>query len=591
MHSTRTRGATSGHPRLGRNRRLLAMPGLVVGVAAVGAAAPDAAAQVDVVTRASVDSTGAQANQNSISSGFAISADGRFVAFESSAWNLVPGDLNHATDVFVHDRRTGATVRVSVGSANQEADEECLGPALSADGRFFAFTSRATNLVDDDTNGMADVFVRDRDPDGDGVFDEDNGVTSRMSVDSNGLQGDSDSGGVSISGDGRFVAFDSLATNLVAGDANGAIDVFVHDRATGTTSRVSVSSEGLEGDRYSQSAEISADGRFVAFDSESDNLVPNDVNGLRDVFLRDRVDGVTELVSVSSASLQGNSSSGAPAISADGRIVAFTSNSTNLVVPDTNGDLDVFVRDRMAGTTTRANSDSSGVQGNYGAIFAAISGNGRFVTFASDAGNLIANDTNETGDVFIHDVVTGETFAVSVNPAGTVADSSSFGHSALSFDGKSVVFSSSAADLVAGDTNGYTDVFVDDRSAFATWNSYGDGGAGTLCVPVLVPEWRPVLGSRLTVDVGNSSNSYTVGAMFLGFEQTAIRSSWGGDLLVVPAITQLVGLSPLGASLFGDLPDDESLIGLSIDLQVIEVDPGAAKGMSFTPGLELLLGR
>jgi hypothetical protein len=567
------------------------MTGLVAGAAAVVVVAPDAAAQVDVVTRASVDSTGIQANQNSISGGFAISADGRFVAFESSAWNLVPGDLNHATDIFVHDRLSGATVRVSVGSSNSEADEECLGPAMSAEGRFVAFTSRATNLVDDDTNGTADVFVRDRDPDGNGVFDEDNGVTSRMSVDSNGVQGDLSSGGPSISADGRLVSFDSSATNLVAGDTNGATDVFVHDRATGATTRVSLSSEGLEGNRYSQSAQISGNGRFVTFDSESDNLVPNDVNGFGDVFIRDLVDDVTELVSVDSFSLQGNSTSSAPVISADGRIVAFTSNATNLVVPDTNGDLDVFVRDRIAGTTTRANSDSSGVQGNYGAIFAAISGNGRFVAFASDAENLIANDTNDKGDEFIHDVVTGETFAVSVNPAGAVADSASFGYSALSFDGRSVVFSSSAADLVAGDTNGYTDVFVDDRSAYATWNSYGDGHAGTLGIPSLAPGRRPVLGSRFTVEVENSSSIYTIGAVFIGFEQTAIPSSWGGDLLLVPVITQLVGLSPWGASLFGDLPDDASLIGFPIDLQAMELDAGAEKGMSFTPGLELVLGR
>jgi Tol biopolymer transport system component len=567
------------------------MTGLVVGAAAVGAAAPDAAAQFDVVTRASVDSTGTQANQHSNSNGISISADGRFVAFESSAWNLVARDLNQTSDIFVHDRRTGTTVRVSVNSAGTEADDASFFPALSADGRFVAFASRAANLVGDDTNGMADVFVRDRDPDGNGVFDEDDGVTSRVSVASNGVQGDLGSSGPSISSDGRFVAFDSSATNLVSGDSNGATDVFVHDRETGATIRASLSSEGLEGDRYSQSAQISADGRFVAFESESDNLVPDDVNGFRDVFLRDRIVDLTELVSVDSASLQGDGPSGAPVISADGGVVAFTSSATNLVVPDNNGDVDVLVRDRIAGTTTRANADSSGIQGNFGAIYTAISGNGRFVAFASDAENLIASDTNDKGDEFIHDVVTGETFAVSVDPAGAVANSASFGYSALSFDGKAVAFSSSATDLVAGDTNGYTDVFVDDRSAYATWNSYGDGHAGTLGIPALAPGWRPVLGSRLTVDVGNSSLDYTVGAMFIGFEQTAIRSSWGGDLLVEPVITQLVGLSPWGANLYGDLPNDESLIGFSIDLQAIEVDAGAAEGMSFTQGLELLLGR
>jgi hypothetical protein len=305
-----------------------------------------------------------------------------------------------------------------------------------------------------------------------------------------------------------------------------------------------------------------------------------------------QVDVVTR-ASVDSTGAQANQHSNPDgfAITADGRFVAFTTNATNLVAPDTNGDVDVLVRDRIAGTTTRANADGSGIQGNYGAIDTAISGNGRFVAFASDAENLIANETNDRGDEFIHDVVTGETFALSVNPTGAVANGASFGDSALSFDGKSVVFSSFATDLVAGDTNGYTDVFVDDRSAEATWNSHGDGHTGTLGIPTLAQGWRPVLGRRFTVEVGNSSSIYTVGAMFIGFEQTVIRSSSGGDLLVVPTITPLVGLAPWGTSLFGDLPDDESLIGFSLDLQAIEVDPGTAKGMSFTQGLELQLGR
>ncbi|GAG36814.1 unnamed protein product, partial [marine sediment metagenome] len=209
----------------------------------------------------SVDSAGNQADGFSTLS--AISTDGRFVAFVSAASNLASGDTNGQSDVFVHDRQTGATERVSVDSAGSQADGGSETPAISADGRFVVFVSAASNLVPGDTNGQSEVFVHDRQT----------GATEQVNVDSAGNQADGSSEAPAISGDGRFVAFVSAASNLVPGDTDGQTEIFVHDRRTGATERVSVDSAGNQGDDGSGAPAISADGRFVAFASTGTNLV------------------------------------------------------------------------------------------------------------------------------------------------------------------------------------------------------------------------------------------------------------------------------------------------------------------------------
>src|SRR5437867_4406185 len=231
-------------------------------------------------------------------------------------------------------RSAGAqtTVRVSVASDGTEGNDVSLGSALSADGRFVAFDSAATDLVAGDTNGVSDVFVHDRQT----------GTTERVSVASDGAQGNGSSGLVTfafppaLSADGRFVAFVSFATNLVAGDTNGATDVFVHDRQAGTTERVSVASGGSQSNGSNVGSALSADGRFVAFQSAATNLVADDTNGATDVFVHDRQTGTTERMSVASDGSQGNGFNAGPALSADGRFVAFHSTATNLVAGDTN---------------------------------------------------------------------------------------------------------------------------------------------------------------------------------------------------------------------------------------------------------------
>ena len=225
-------------------------------------------------------------------------------------------------------------------------------------------------------------------------------VTERASLDSTGALANAiniERFCPTLAADGRFVAFGSDATNLVTGDTNAVSDAFVYDRVTGTTERVSVSSAGAEANGTSFAPAISADGRFVAFPSEATNLVPGDTNGVTDVFVRDRLTGTTERVSVSSAGAEANGTSFAPAISADGRFVAFPSEATNLVPGDTNGATDVFVRDRLTATTDRVSVDSAGAQANDRSDFPAISADGSVVAFVSTATNLVPDDTNVCG--------------------------------------------------------------------------------------------------------------------------------------------------------------------------------------------------
>ena len=228
--------------------------------------------------------------------------------------------------------------------------------------------------------------------------------TTRVSVNSSEAQADNWSAGPSISSDGRFVAFESEASNLVTNDTNGFIDAFVHDLQTGATERVSVNSSGKQGNLESGFPSIRSDGRFVAFQSLASDLVANDTNNTSDVFVRDLPTGATERVSVNSSEAQADNWSAGPSISSDGRFVAFESIATNLVANDTNGSRDVFVRDLQTGTTQRVSIDSSGKQGNLNSYDPSISSDGRFVAFGSEASNLVANDTNNTGDVFVREL-------------------------------------------------------------------------------------------------------------------------------------------------------------------------------------------
>lgn len=406
-----------------------------------------------LVQRVSLSSTGQQGNGDSSSP--ALSADGRYVAFASAASNLVSGDTNSATDIFVHDRATGQTSRVSISSGSQQGNGSSIEPALSADGEVVAFSSSASNLVPGDTNNNSDVFVHDRASD----------QTSRVSVSSTGTQGQGGSTNPALSADGRIVAFEADASNanLVPGDTNGELDIMAHDRVSGLTTRVSVNSSNQQSNGFSLNPALSGAGKYVAFESGADNLVANDTNIDGDVFVRDRFSGQTERVSVSSSGGQGNRFSAFPSLSDDGQIVAFFSFASNLVADDTNDDADVFVHDRTSGRTERVSVSSSGDQGNGDSNFADLSGNGRYVAFSSSANNLVPDDSNNEIDVLVRDRLTGQTSRVSVSSGGAQSEGGRSVNPALSEAGTIVAYESDATNLVAGDTNGDSDIFVYDQ--------------------------------------------------------------------------------------------------------------------------------
>ncbi len=442
------------------------------------------------ITRVNLSSTGIEGDNNSIRA--TISLDGRHVAFSSDASNLFPGDERVADDetcpectgfrdVFVHDRLTGGTVLASIGTDRSPGNGKSDRPALSSDGRFLAFISDASNLVAGDDNGLRDIFVHDRDPDANGVFDEGNGVISFASISSAGAQGNGDSTRPSISGDGRLVAFRTEASNLVDGDTNGVMDVFVHNRVAGTIIRASVNSAGVQGNEKSDRPSISSDGRFIAFFSDANNLVDGDTNQARDVFIHDLESATTVRVSVSSGGVEGDGASSRPGLSADGRFVAFRSQATNLVANDLNGAQDVFIHDRDPdangvfdegnGTTELVSMGPNGA-GNADSSSPAISSNGRLVAYHSEASNLVANDLNESEDVFIYDRLTGTVTRLSVDSNGVEGDDDS-SRPSVSADGRFIAFQSDASNLVLGDLNGEDDIFVHDR------DPDDDGVAGT----------------------------------------------------------------------------------------------------------------
>ncbi len=448
-----------------------------------------------------------------------ISADGRHVSMTSDATDLISGDTNGVRDVFVRDRDTDAdgvfdelgqtnTVRVSVKANGDQIEPPPTGGDsvtgyMSADGRFITFYSYASSLGCPyfwcEVNGLADAFIRDRDADGNRIFDQTGGTTTILAG-KNSL-GDEANGTVTpvaITPDGRFFLMSSYATNLVSGDTSAREDVFVLDRdfdrdgvldeaGAIKTVRISESSSGAEGNYASSPSDISADGRWVVFGSNADNLVANDTNGDADVFLRDRDvdnDGVfdvpgsvsTTRVSVGLGGEQGNSrTSNNPRLSSDGGLVAYNSESSNLVAGDTNGVQDVFVSDLRDGTTARVSVASDGTQSNGTTFSPEFTEDGRYVAFSSAATNLVSEGALGLIDVFLHDRVTGHTARVVQGIDGEPNGRSYL--PAPARDGFPVAYESQATNLVASaDANGNADdIFVTGPSTSPLYDLSGDG--------------------------------------------------------------------------------------------------------------------
>lgn len=472
----------------------------LAGVALALILATLAQSQQWITERISVDSNGVQ-GYGGESRGGHVSGDNRYVTFESWADNLVPGDTNGAQDCFVKDRLTGVMTRASVSSTGGQGNSVSYVPTISADGRFVAFTSNATNLVAGDTNGQSDVFVKDRQT----------GSTTRVSISSTGAQGNGWCIRASISPNGRYVAFGSSSTNLVAG-AGGTWQNFVHDRQTGYTTCVTRSTTGAFANAASWTPVFSFDGRYVAYSSDASNLVPDDTNGTQDVFVHDQQTGTTTRVSVSSTGAQGNGRSAGASLSSDGSLIGFGSVATNLVAGDSNGAEDTFVHNTITGITTRVSVSSSGLQGNANSSYGIVSGSGEYVAFDSDSSNLDPNDLDGMKDMYLHNLLTGETKVVSVSTAGAKGNANSYA-SFLSIDGRVVSFVSDADNLVGGDTNGLPDVFlyvVQDFEFSLTLNKASVAGQNSVrCTITLVEPWV----SNLSLAVRDDSSLVSTPAL------------------------------------------------------------------------------
>ena len=390
---------------------------------------------------------------NGASSEPSASDTGRLVAFVSSATNLAPARCDNGFDqIFVRDRRARTVTCVSVNSNDNQGNQDSHAPSISSDGQFIAFDSAATNLAGGKCdNGFNHVFVRNRTA----------GTTSCVSVNSNDNDGNQDSHAPSISSDGQFIAFDSAATNLAGGKCNNGVNhIFVHDRSAGTTTCVSVHSNGTEGNNNSFDPSISSDGKMVAFHSSATNLTARCTNGNTHVYVHDLTTGQTRCVSVDSSENQSNGNSDLPRISGNGLFVAFESVATNLTSQCNNAFRQIFVRDLTNDRTSCASMDNNENQGNSDSVQPTISSDGQLVAFASVATNLTTTRC-ATGNshVFVRDRNDRKTSCVSVGPKKAEGNGDSANPS-ISGDGRLVAFESNSNNLVKNDANGILDVFV-----------------------------------------------------------------------------------------------------------------------------------
>lgn len=405
--------------------------------------------------RLSKSTTGSQGNEESgvplesLNSPLAISRNGQTVVFESKADNLVIGDENFATDIFLHDRVTRTTSMVSMDSDGQASFSDSFGPSLAKDTNKVAFATAAA-LVSSDNNGIVDIYTRD-------MVNE---LTDLISISSQGGQSNSSSGAAAISADGQLVVFHSFANSLVENDSNGRRDVFLHDTVGLETTLMSYSAQGLQGNSNSESPQISDDGAKVIFHSFATSLLANDENGgFPDIFVLDIEAGETSVLSIDSDGEQTNGNSFHPAISQNGRWIAFQSDSFGLVPGISNNNVDIFLHDSLLGRTTRVSVSSSGEQSNGDSKNASISDDGQYIVFESAASNLVNGDTNQADDIFLHDTQTGETTILSKNLSGDPSNGDSR-NPKISGDGSAVAFTSYATDLVYWDQNAQADVFV-----------------------------------------------------------------------------------------------------------------------------------
>ncbi len=383
-----------------------------------------------------------------------VSADGRYVVFESRASNLVDDDLNGFRDIFRRDLQLGRTVLVSQAfDGSGSASGISLDADISGDGRYVVWATSAANIVPGDTNNQRDVFLRDMQT----------GLVERLSVTSSGAQVDGANSAPRISADGRWVVFWSQS-GLVPSDLNGFHDVYRLDRQTGELALVSVTAGGLQGNFWSYDGDISDDGRYVTFSSEATNLAAGDNNFGPDIFLKDMGTDELRRISENASGSAGNGLSESPCISGDGSTVSYTSHAEDLVPGDTNGFPDAFAYDVASAETERLSVRPDGGQSLLGtALTTSMSFEGRFVAFSSLSSDLVPGDTNGQTDIFLRDRTLQTTELISLSSGGAQLNNNCW-RPHLTPDGRLVTFTSDATNVLFGDTLGARQVYARDLS-------------------------------------------------------------------------------------------------------------------------------
>lgn len=491
------------------------------------------------IERLSSSTSGLESN-DSVTRPASSSHDGRFVVFTSLATNLDPlaAPGPGLAQVYLRDRALDTTRCVSSAPGGQHANSHSnSGPwALSADGTLLAFWTDASNYGHLDANNESDVFVRDLRTD----------ALTLVSAKPDGTIGVGFSVEAALSGDGAFVAFSSSGPNLVAGDSNHRIDVFVRDLAAATTTRVSVSSIGTEGNAKSHSPALSFDGRFVVFHSEADNLVAGDHNERRDVFLHDRATATTTRVSVDNLGLEGNGESSWPSISADGRWIAMMSSSLNFGAPLVPNQAQVFVHDTLGGTMTWVSDVNGQVEGTPSS--AVIAASGRHVVYTSNAVSF--GGSGSVRQTLVRDLASGTTTLVSADVNGTPSQGFCL-YPQLSGDGRFAFFNSQAPDLVAGDTNGRIDLFAHEGPWTPHFESYCPAGTSSQnCTPSLTATGLPSASAATAFTLSTANvDGQRAGLYFYGVSGATL-SPWGqsSSWLCVKAPTQRTAVQTSGGT-------------------------------------------
>ena len=543
-------------------------------------ASPAARGAGDVTTQLThVGSVG-----NPVSPFSVISADGTIVVFASGDDTLVPGDTNGFPDIFVYERATGAITRANVSTSGAQANHYSSNPVASADGRYIAFESYASNLDADPNGNDLDIFVRDRQA----------GTTTLISRDSAGGGANGSSYWPTISRDGQRIAFVSGASDLVAGDVNNDYDAFLFDAATGVTTLLSTTTAGTQGDQGIYSVLLSGDGSKAFLASSSTNFPDAaDPNFAIGTFRKDLVTGVLERVDGDDAGLFPYESYPA-ACSDDGSILLFSTPDGLRPEDDNSYFWDAYRRDFGAGTLEVVSVTADGTTPSSASFADGMSGDGRFIVWQSYFDGFTPGDTNGITDVFVTDRAHGTTLRESVgtfdeefgggNIYAACFVSGGSGH-VVPDDGSALVFEY-WADANTGNA------FLRERDLVPAGSvNYGSGWPGRNgVIPTMTASATPWRGTEFSIDLTNSSKLYTIGFVFVGLTRDSIPTSLGGTLLLDPLLLIAAPLTPYGGSLLAESPIDWWASGLIVDLQTLELDPWASKGVSFTDGLELTFG-